>query len=141
MKSIPNFSRRSARLSELEARCRRESFRYASNVDAQEAAYRRYDYCIDVIGARTHIEYTGSSSSIKKQDSSNEDIILSYFVRTQNDSEWNTFSFFIQTDGDFIILYLVGGNGCILPYGLSEMISDIVQEHDENFLNLKHYEF
>ena len=126
---------------EQEERCRKTSFRYASNVSAMEAAQIRYDNCMDFSGPRTThtVERTGSFASIRKQDSSDKDILLQYYIETQQNSQWNAFDFTIKIDGDFIVLYIDGKNGCSLPNNLSEMISSIVKENDDNFLNLQYY--
>jgi len=87
----------------------------------------------------TYTEITGGSASIHKQTLSDEDILLAYYITTRNNSKVNSFDFTIKVDGDFIVIYLVGRNGCKLPQGISYMISNIVREYDEQFLRLKYY--
>ena len=126
---------------EQEERCRKTSFRYASNVSAMEAAQIRYDNCMDFSGPQTThtVERTGSFASIRKQDSSDKDILLKYYIETQQNSQWNAFDFTIKIDGDFIVLYIDGKNGCQLSESFTKLISNVVKENDDNFLNLQYY--
>jgi len=125
---------------EKEKRCSKV-LKYANSMSALRVAKQRYKNCMDLSGYRSSINYTGKSSSIHKQTDSDEDILLSYSISSKDDSEKNYFDFKIEIDDAFIVIYLVGLDKCTLPYGMSDMISDIVKDNVDKPLYLKYYKY